>query len=446
MSAQQKLDRFNIEKLRGLDNWLVWKFDINLHLTMHKLQGIVKGVETVPVPPSSDATAAETTSYQKRLNQYEDRDALLQCIIGCSVAAEPKRHILTAKSGKDMWDILHSVYEQKNERRLDLLYCQLFTYIKDEADDIATHVSKLQTLWQQVNDELKEEGALPQSLLMNRILNTLPSIYLEFKNAWESVPKENRSISSLMERLRLHEQRLGDLGTHPSTSTSEEALLTSKNSPKCTHCSKIGHTRSQCFILKKLKKRNKKTESKEITQEDGDAFLSRVDKSSQDFVVDSGTSHHITSRSDWFRSYRRFDKPRALRLGDNRVMYAYGEGIIDVEMSVNGRWNRAHLNNVWYAPKAGQNLFSAGTALDHGYIEVADKNKRIFKTKSGQVKAVSIRNGNLYRLLMRVRTKNACVVKETTSIQNWHERLCHQNKRHVKEILSCNAKIGNSLS
>ncbi|XP_073953578.1 uncharacterized protein [Choristoneura fumiferana] len=228
---------------------------------MHKLQDVVKGVETLPVPLKKDASADETASYQRKLTQYEERDALLQCIIGCSVSAEPKRHILTAKSGKEMWDILHSVYEQKNDRRLDLLYCQLFTYTKDEADDIATHVSKLQALWQQLNDELKEEGSLPQSLLMNRILNTLPSAYLEFKNAWESVPKENRSISTLMERLRLHEQRLEDLDTRPSTSTftSENALLSNKKKDKvkCSHCNKIGHTHKQCFLLKKLKKRNK---------------------------------------------------------------------------------------------------------------------------------------------------------------------------------------------
>ncbi|XP_063544855.1 uncharacterized protein LOC134753025 [Cydia strobilella] len=257
---------------------------------MHKLQGIVKGVETVSVPPSHDAPAAETESYQKKLIKYEERDSLLQCVIGCSVSAEPKRHILTAKSGKEMWDNLHSVYEQKNERRLDLLYCQLFTYTKDEADDIAMHVSKLHTLWQQLNDELKEEGALPQSLLMNRILNTLPSAYLEFKNAWESVPKDNRNISTLMERLRLHEQRLGDLGTNPSTSIgmSEEALMSSKSNVKCTHCNKIGHKRSACFLLKKSKKRNNKQipASNESTPNDGDAFLSRLSDPSPNWIVD----------------------------------------------------------------------------------------------------------------------------------------------------------------
>lgn len=434
----QKLDRFNIEKLRGLDNWLVWKFDLNLQLTMHKMQDIVKGVETVPVLPRKDAPADEIASYQRKLTQYEERDALLQCIIGCSVSTEPKRHILTAKSGKEMWDILHSVYEQKNDRRLDLLYCQLFTYTKDEADDIATHVSKLQALWQQLNDELKDEGTLPQSLLMNRILNTLPSTYLEFKNAWESVPKENRSISTLMERLRLHEQRLQDLGTNPSTSSlpSDNALLSNKKKVKCSHCNKIGHNSKQCFVLKKLKKRNKSNAT--IPQDDGDAFLSRLDDSNSNWIVDSGSSHHVTSSANWFRSYTPFENPRALRLGDDRAMYAYGQGVIDVEMSVQGKWQRAHLNNVWYVPQAGQNLFSAGSALDHGYIEIADKDKRVFKDKSGQVKAVSIRDGNLYKLLMRVRTENACVVKEGTSLQIWHERFCHQNKRHVKEILTRN--------
>lgn len=45
-----------------------------------------------------------------------------------------------------MWDVLYSVYEQENERTLDLLYSQLFSYNKDPTSNIATHVPKLQKI------------------------------------------------------------------------------------------------------------------------------------------------------------------------------------------------------------------------------------------------------------------------------------------------------------
>lgn len=71
-------------------------------------------------------------------------------------------------------------------------------------------------------------------------------------------------------------------------------------------------------------------------------------------------------------------------------MYPYGQGIVDVEMSVYGKWKPGHLNNVWYVPQAEQNLFSAGSALDHGYIEQADKDKRKFRRSVSEMAICTI--------------------------------------------------------
>ncbi|KAJ8939280.1 hypothetical protein NQ314_011190 [Rhamnusium bicolor] len=48
----------------------------------------------------------------------------------------------------------------------------LFTYHKDSVDDIVTHVSKLQRIWDDLHDELKiEHVQLYQSMLLNKIVN-----------------------------------------------------------------------------------------------------------------------------------------------------------------------------------------------------------------------------------------------------------------------------------
>lgn len=69
-----------------------------------------------------------------------------------------------------------------------------------------------------------------------------------------------------------------------------------------------------------------------------------------------------------------------------------------MEMWVHGKWKPGHLNKDWCVPQ-----LCSDSALDHGYIEQSDKDKRIFKDMNGQVKAVTIRDGNLYRLLMIIR-------------------------------------------
>ncbi|GLV33362.1 hypothetical protein CBL_20110, partial [Carabus blaptoides fortunei] len=180
---------------------------------MHKVMPVVIGDLKLPESLPRGTVNDETRkAYDKNMKTYVEANATARFIICSSVRSEAKQHILTCKSGKEMWDRLYSVYEQKNERRLDLLYTQLFSYHKDVNDDIATHVSKLQKIWQDLQEELKSETVgLPKSMLLNRILNTLPNEYLELKNAWESLPASERNIMSLTERLRLHEQRLKEI-------------------------------------------------------------------------------------------------------------------------------------------------------------------------------------------------------------------------------------------
>ncbi|GBN72920.1 hypothetical protein AVEN_254920-1 [Araneus ventricosus] len=67
-----------------------------------------------------------------QLQMFEDLDAIARYIIGSSVRSESKNHILTCKRSPDMWVALHSVYEQRNEQRLDILYSQLFKYNQRE--------------------------------------------------------------------------------------------------------------------------------------------------------------------------------------------------------------------------------------------------------------------------------------------------------------------------
>ncbi|UYV74741.1 hypothetical protein LAZ67_12000762 [Cordylochernes scorpioides] len=109
-----------------------------------------------------------------------------------------------------MWDKLLSVYEQSSGQRLDMLYNQFFNFKKDPTDDISKHISKLESLWNDMQNELtkQENLKLPESMLMCRIINTLPDEYFDFKSVWESVSKEERSVDNLTQRLRLLEIRI----------------------------------------------------------------------------------------------------------------------------------------------------------------------------------------------------------------------------------------------
>ena len=83
-----------------------------------------------------------------------------------------------------------------------MLYNQFFNIKKDLTDDIAKHISKLDSLWNEMQNELQKQEnlKLPESMLMCRIVSTLPDDYFDFKSVWESVSKEERSVDNLTQR------------------------------------------------------------------------------------------------------------------------------------------------------------------------------------------------------------------------------------------------------
>ncbi|GBO02218.1 hypothetical protein AVEN_16171-1 [Araneus ventricosus] len=184
------------------------------------------------------------------------------------------------------------------------------------------HVSKLQRIWQDLQDELKREKVqLPKSMLLNSILNTSPAEYLEFKNAWESVPVNERTVASLTEREHLQKQRLESMKLHPESKSMAFVTKSSKNFTKnqadsakkekkkknrkikCHYCGRPGHMKRNCY------KFTNEGSEKEKSHKPGQVFMTIPEKSSDYWLIDSGASHHVSSKLNWFSSCKMFDAP-----------------------------------------------------------------------------------------------------------------------------------------
>lgn len=156
------------------------------------------------------------------------------------------------------------------------------------------------------------------------------------------------------------------------------------------------------------------------------------------WLADSGATAHMTRFKHYFVEYEPFHVPKKVYVGNSDAIMAYGQGTINVEMKIHGKWERNHLAAVWYVPDISRNLFSIGQTLSKGYELKATKTECQF-VKNGvtRLRGKCTANG-LYALELRVRqpavSASVCVAA-TNELQLWHERLCHQNKTHVKEIL-----------
>lgn len=178
--------KLKIDKLEGQKNWVDWKFQVLILLKSKGMMSVVEGKVKPPQELDLTAKAEDVTKYDIELERYEKLEYGAQQIIVSSMTAPVRQLINMCHSSSEMWTKLCSVYEQKSEQRQDRLFNELFSVkTMNPADGVAKHISRLESIWIELQDETWKEDKvkLPDSLFVDRVLNTLPSDYFEFVNA-----------------------------------------------------------------------------------------------------------------------------------------------------------------------------------------------------------------------------------------------------------------------
>ena len=155
------------------------------------------------------------------------------------------------------------------------------------------------------------------------------------------------------------------------------------------------------------------------------------------WLIDLGASDHMTHRRNWFSEYEAFSSPTKIRIGNGEEISAHGKGNIEIETFVNNRWIAGTMYDVLFVPQLKQNLFSVKVVAKRGVnFSITDCGKRCVFIRDGDVIATGSDSGSLYKIDLRVLIPKECYVTDKVdTLQLWHERLCHQNKRHVKGFL-----------
>lgn len=121
------------------------------------------------------------------------------------------------------------MYEQKSKTSIHMLQQKYYFASKEPEDDIATYISKMQALVQQLKD-LGE--TISDSMLMTKILMTLPENLSHFQSAWESTAADQQTIENLTNRLMVEEARAQLLQQSSSTF---DAFVARNSSKKFSH-------------------------------------------------------------------------------------------------------------------------------------------------------------------------------------------------------------------
>lgn len=425
----------------------------------YDLQKIVNGDSQCP-----EISRSATAEVRKRQTEWLKEDAKAAGLIAAALSKPIAELVLTCVHAKDIWDKLCARFERSSTQRLNMLIDSFFQAKRDEKEDISTHVAKLQKLFVDLNAELTKhnENTLSERILNGRIMSTGKEY--NFKDLWDTIPTADRKLNLLIGKLcsiELREIRTDKesnevtafvaKGTSNKRKQAERPKDTSnkleraKKKFPCNKCKELSHWAAEC-------PQNKSSErlgtSANKNQNKTNAFLVYSFGAAADGCIkpdqwycDSGASKHITPNKLYFESYTKFAVSELICLGKQNVtMKAYGQGTVRVQMLLNKEWQDAILKDVWYVPDASAHLFSVKAAAQNNFTTTMDdRGIKIQEKQTGKLAATGYLRNELYVLNMRVikpaQPAQVYLANATDTLQVYHERFAHQNKRHVKQIL-----------
>lgn len=200
MSDSRDNEYNKIERLDSVEGWNVWKFQVKILLKANSWFTVVDGSYVQPVIGQFENAAA----FNKALEDFTKSDFKAQKVIVQTIGRQPTLHIMSCNTAREMWLKLESVYEQKSETSVHMLQEKFYLFSKDPDEDIAVHISKLQGIAQQLKD-LGE--IIPNSMIITKVLMTLPDDLKHFQSAWESTAADKQTIENLTNRLMIEESR-----------------------------------------------------------------------------------------------------------------------------------------------------------------------------------------------------------------------------------------------
>ena len=114
----------------------------------------------------------------------------------------------------------------------------LINYKKNASDSVIIHATKMQTLWQDITDELAmldPTAKMPESMLISRILRTLThDEFFRFNNTWDAKPAKEQTIGRLTKLLRLLEVRIEQRSNDDDNSVTLKTSAGNKRFPDKT--------------------------------------------------------------------------------------------------------------------------------------------------------------------------------------------------------------------
>ena len=461
----------HIKPLVGEADWPIWKRKIRDLLDYHEgtLDIIDNKLEKPRALPQS-ATEAQIKDHKEKSDLYRKANSYAKSIITSTVTDAVYHKIMDKETAHDAWEALKQQFEATSKDQLFKICTDFFTFSWTPNEDVSTHIAKLKSLWNELNNGLaaKNENPLPDLMLVCKTLHILPKSFESFRSSWMLLTKdEARTFDELTMQLCMFERNFRR--SEDTEKFVQEALVVksdrqrqgsqtktnnkwSRKEDKCNYCKKRGHWVRDCkkWISDGRPAKNKTEGDAQTSACNTQVALFSIcnevcaaEANITDWWVDNGATRHVTNRSELFVEFKEFENPCSIKAAGNEKLQALGKGTIEILSEVKGRNLKMTLKDVWYVPEISRNLFSVLAAQDRNpSSEFKSTATKCSLEVDGKVILCGVRKvyGTLYKaaikpIIPESDTKVNVAVADSSMLQLYHERWGHQDKRHVKEML-----------
>lgn len=353
---QLKLVETSIPVLKR-NNWNIWKFKMELHL---KAKGVFSAME------------AEVQNGQ--LNQ-----AALSIIVN-ACDEENVTLLMQCNTAYRAWQRLLQAHENKTPQDKHVLWQSMFNLKIGNVTEVQLRVAELQNTAAQL--KLLHEN-VTETCLMALIMAALPAVYGPFlesiatqddqsldrfrklldnhtrKLMLDAKPSDNVALAGVKNQSKFkRHQRKGRRDRSESTGATD--TKPEKFDGECNICKKYGHKARDCYQNKKRYPNGPPKRGRASPEPVSFMTLVGGPKSTEDWILDSGSSLHITPNRQWLRDYCELQPSIAVKLGNDSVVQALGKGWIKTTAGI--------IEEVYFVPDFTMNLFAANQVTKKGFV------------------------------------------------------------------------------
>jgi len=367
-----------------------------------------------------------------------------------------------------MWLTIKNIFERHTLLNKLAARRKFYTATKSEQESVLEFSNRIRHMAATLKsmDVIIEDSEMAMTLLCG-----LPDPYDPLISALDAIGTEESVLEfdHVKSRIMQEEQRI-KMRTTAAVSKSEAGALISKchgncgqcnvankERPKCAHCGKIGHTIDKCWKkyphLNPHTKRNqgnnrpafvatRSNDDPGVVCLIGETFVTKGSTKTNEWLIDSGCSNHMTYNKSLFTSLSHTPKS-FVELGNGSKAAIVGSGTISLTIQVSGRDVQIKLENVLLVPELGFQLLSVPTLSKRGFSTIF-QNGRCFVMKRDTTIASGTLHGTLYKLDVPYEAPQCALLSST--LDTWHQRLAHVDATTIRNMVDKNIVTGIKLT